>query len=156
MTACPNSSSSKLPTTRPTGSTIPTWSLPGRHSTRLPPATTLMDVTHRPCKATSSEPPALTTRLFVTKARAPALGNVVPDTTKEPIKPMVTEVFATRAPAALPSTGGIPPSLLAGHPAALQPGGSPTKLGSHDELDRVVSMYYDRYSVYPAAIKNWL
>jgi hypothetical protein len=75
----------------------------------------------------------------------------------------VTDVSSKHAPpppppAAPPAKEGIPASLTLGHPAALRPGS--TSMGKHgrsnDELDRVVSMYYDRRPSDPAANKDWL
>jgi hypothetical protein len=71
----------------------------------------------------------------------------------------VTEVSAKPAlpPPAPPATEAIPASLMLGNPAALRPGS--TTLGQQGrnnyDLDRVVSMYYDRRPSDPAA-KDWL
>jgi hypothetical protein len=74
----------------------------------------------------------------------------------------VTEVSAKPAPPALPAPpakeDGIPASLMLGNPAALRPGS--TTMGNQGrgnyDLDRVVSMYYDRRPSDPAAPKDWL
>jgi hypothetical protein len=74
----------------------------------------------------------------------------------------VTDVSSKHAPppppAAPPAKEGIPASLTLGHPAALRPC-FPMLVDpgrSNDELDRVVSMYYDRRPSDPAANKDWL
>lgn len=60
-------------------------------------------------------------------------------------------------PPAPPPYSSVPSSLQLGHPAVLQPRGvSAYKPGGNDELDRVVSMYYDRRPSDPVADKNWL
>jgi hypothetical protein len=70
----------------------------------------------------------------------------------------VTEVSAKSvSPAAPPATEAIPASLMLGNPAALRPGS--TTMGNNGrgnyDLDRVVSMYYDRRPSDPEA-KDWL
>jgi len=70
----------------------------------------------------------------------------------------VTQVSAAQSPPppAPPAKEGLPASLLVGHPATMRPGSTMGKQGrNNDELDRVVSMYYDRRPSDPAA-KNWL
>jgi len=74
----------------------------------------------------------------------------------------VTEVSAkpapTPPPAAPPAKIDIPASLMLGNPAAPRPGS--TTMGKQGrgnyDLDRVVSMYYDRRPSDPAAPKDWL
>jgi hypothetical protein len=53
---------------------------------------------------------------------------------------------------------GPPSGLQVAHPAVLHPGAPVAKQASNDELDRVVSMYYDRRLSNPdtAANKNWV
>jgi hypothetical protein len=86
----------------------------------------------------------------------------------------VTEDLDKRSPSAPPPYSSVPASLQLGHPAALSPGASmdcqtghpaalhpgapPAKQGSNDELDRVVSMYYDRRPSEDSVAnsKNWL
>lgn len=138
-----------------THSDHPTWTRPDHHSTRLPLATTLTAVTRHP-HSLASDPRVLTTSLFVNKEPAPVLGNAVPATTRELSNVSPTEGHISRLPPAPPPYSSVPSILQVGHPAALHPGALPAKQGSHDELDRVVSMYYNRRSSVPVADKNWL
>lgn len=132
-----------------------TWTRPDHRSTRLPLATTLMDAT-RHLHSPTSNPPALTTSLFVNKEPAPVLGSAVPATTRELSEISPTDERVSQLPPAPPPYSSIPSSLQVGHPAALHPGVRAMKQISNDELDRVVSMYYDRRPSDPVADKNWL
>ena len=154
-TACPNSISNRPPMLQHTHSGHPTWMLPDRHSTRLPLATMPTDATHHP-HSTASKMPALMTSLFVNKEPAPVRGSAVPDTTRGFDEVSPTDDLIGRLPPAPPPYSSIPSSLQVGHPAALHPGIPAVKQGSNDELDRVVSMYYDRRPSDPVADKNWL
>jgi hypothetical protein len=166
-------SSNKLPTLRPTHSARHTWMHLDHRFTPPPPETTLTDATHRP-PSTKNAPLALMTNLFVNKEPAPVLGSVVPDTTRSIQRMSVTEDLDKRLPSAPPPYSSVPASLQLGHPAVLSPGASsgfqpghpaalhpgapPAKQGSNDELDRVVSMYYDRRPSEDSVAnsKNWL
>jgi len=138
-----------------THSDHPTWTRPDHHSTRLPLATTPTDAT-RPPHLLASNPPALTTSLFVNKEPAPVLGSAVPATTREIREISPTDERVGQLPPAPPPYSSVPSSLQVGHPTALRPGRPEVKQVSNDELDRVVSMYYDRRPSDPVADKNWL
>jgi hypothetical protein len=152
-----NSSSNKPLMPQHTHSEHPTWMRPDLRSIRLPLVTTLMDVT-RHLRSTDSKTPALTTSLFVNKEPAPVHGSVVPDTTRDLIEISPTDDLISQLPPAPPPYSSIPSSLQVGLPPALRPGvpAPAVKQASNDELDRVVSMYYDRRPSDPAADKNWL
>jgi hypothetical protein len=149
------SNSNKPPMLQHTHSEHHTWTRPDHHSTRLPLATMLTDATRHP-HSPASNLPALTTSLFVNKEPAPVRGNAVPDTTREFHEISPTDDLVSRLPPAPPPYSSVPASLQVGHPAALRPGAPEVKQVSNDELDRVVSMYYDRRSSDPVADKNWL
>jgi hypothetical protein len=80
----------------------------------------------------------------------------VPVTTREPSEIPPTDDHISRLPPAPPPYSSVPSILQVGHPAALHPGAPAAKQGNNDELDRVVSMYYNRRSSVPVADKNWL
>lgn len=154
VTVFPNSSSNsnshKHPTTLPTSSETHTW-MPPDHQSGVPPLASATMHKADTLPLISSAQPALTTSLFATKEQAPVRGSAVPATTKElPGIPedSTTQVFATRTPAAMPPSQGVPSSLKLGHPPALHPGVRAEKenVRSTDELDRVLSMYCDRRS----------
>lgn len=147
--------SNKPPMLQHTHSDHPTWMRPGHHSTRLPLATTLTDVMRHPLSL-ASNPRVLTTSLFVNKEPAQVRGNAVPATTRELSETSPTDDHISRLPPAPPPYSSVPSVLQVGHPAALHPGVPAVKQASNDELDRVVSMYYNRRSSVPVADKNWL
>lgn len=149
---CPSSTSSRPPTTLDHH----TWTHPDRRCTLLPLAITLTDATH-PLHFTTSPNITPTTSHFVDKELAPVPGSVVPDTTRHPTRISISEDLESRLPPAPPPYSSVPSSLQVGHPVALQPRApSAYKPGGNDELDRVVSMYYDRRPSDPIADKNWL
>jgi hypothetical protein len=80
----------------------------------------------------------------------------VPATTREVSEISPTNDHISRLPPAPPPYSSVPSILQVGHPAALHPGAPAVKQVSNDELDRVVSMYYNRRSSVPVADKNWL
>jgi hypothetical protein len=147
--------SNKPPMLQHTHSDHPTWTRPDHHSTRLPLVTTPTAATRHP-HSLASDPLVLTTSLFVNKEPAPVLGNAVPATTRQFSEISPTDDHISRLPPAPPPYSSVPSILQVGHPAALYPGAPPAKQGSNDELDRVVSMYYNRRSSVPVADKNWL
>jgi hypothetical protein len=80
----------------------------------------------------------------------------VPATTREIREISPTDERVSQLPPAPPPYSSVPSSLQVGHPTALRPGLPEVKQVSNDELDRVVSMYYDRRPSDPVADKNWL
>jgi hypothetical protein len=165
--------SNKPRTPRHTRNAPHTWTRPDHRFTQVPPETTLTDVTHH-LPSTKNAPLVLTTSLFVNKEPAQVRGSAVPDTTRSSQRMSVTEDLEKRSPSAPPPYSSVPSSLQlghpaalsprapsvfqTGHPAALHPGAPPPKQGSNDELDRVVSMYYDRRPSEDSVAnsKNWL
>jgi hypothetical protein len=147
--------SNKLLMLQHTHSDHPTWMRPDHHSTHPPLATTPTDAMRHP-HSLASDPLVLTTSLFVNKEPAPVLGNAVPATTREVSEISPTNDHISRLPPAPPPYSSVPSILQVGHPAALHPGAPAVKQVSNDELDRVVSMYYNRRSSVPVADKNWL
>ena len=147
--------SNRPPMLRHTRSEAHTWTRPDHRSTRLPLATT-PTVATRHLRSPINNLPALTTSLFVNKEPAPVLGSAAPDTTRDLHEISPTDDLGGRLPPAPPPYSSVPSSLQVGHPAALHPGVRAVKQRSNDELDRVVSMYYDRRPSDPVADKNWL
>lgn len=145
--------SNRQHTTLPTNNGLPTWTPLGHQSALLAPAWVTKHKGDTLPLVTTAVPPALTTRLFVAKEVTPVRGNVAPDTTRALAESYEKEILSMQAPA-LPPYEDVPRILRVANPDPQHPGFRAEKDLSSDELDRVVSMYYDRQS--PVKSNNWL